>query len=66
MFKGNEIFLGRKKEMALLESLYDSNKFEMLILHGRRRVGKSYLLSHFAKLHSDACCVFFLGRGIWQ
>ena len=33
MFKSNEIFLGRKKEMALLESLYDSNKFEMLILH---------------------------------
>ena len=60
MFKGNEIFLGRKKEMALLESLYDSNKFEMLILHGRRRVGKSYLLSHFAKLHSDNT-VYFTG-----
>ena len=60
MFKGNEIFLGRKKEMVLLESLYDSNKFEMLILHGRRRVGKSYLLSHFAKLHSDNT-VYFTG-----
>ena len=60
MFKSSEIFLGRKKEMALLESLYDSNKFEMLILHGRRRVGKSYLLSHFAKLHSDNT-VYFTG-----
>lgn len=46
--------------MVLLESLYDSNKFEMLILHGRRRVGKSYLLSHFAKLHSDNT-VYFTG-----
>ena len=60
MFKSNEIFLGRKKEMVLLESLYDSNKFEMLILHGRRRVGKSYLLSHFAKFHSDNT-VYFTG-----
>lgn len=60
MFKSNEIFLGRKREMVLLESLYDSNKFEMLILHGRRRVGKSYLLSHFAKLHSDNT-VYFTG-----
>lgn len=32
----------------------------MLILHGRRRVGKSYLLSHFAKLHSDNT-VYFTG-----
>ena len=46
-----EIFIGRKKELDLLESLYKSGKFEMLILHGRRRVGKSYLLSHFAKFH---------------
>ena len=56
----NEIFLGRKKELALLESLYKSNKFELLILHGRRRVGKSYLLSHFAKLH-EANTVYFTG-----
>lgn len=60
MFNNSEIFFGRKKEMALLGSLYDSNKFEMLILHGRRRVGKSYLLSHFAKLHSDNT-VYFTG-----
>ncbi|WP_443738081.1 ATP-binding protein [Treponema sp.] len=44
-------FYGRKKELSFLEDLYNSDKFEMLILHGRRRVGKSYLLSHFASLH---------------
>lgn len=32
----------------------------MLILHGRRRVGKSYLLSHFANLHSKNV-VYFTG-----
>lgn len=60
MSNNDEIFLGRKKELSLLESLYNSNKFEFLILHGRRRVGKSYLLSHFAKLH-QANTVYFTG-----
>ena len=60
MVNDNDVFLGRKKEIALLESLYKSNKFEMLILHGRRRVGKSYLLSHFAKLHKGNT-VYFTG-----
>ena len=54
----NEIFIGRKKEIDLMESLFNSKKFEMLILHGRRRVGKSYLLGHFAKLH-QANAVYF-------
>lgn len=56
----NEGFIGRKKELALLESLYASSKFEMLILHGRRRVGKSFLLSFFAKLHKTNT-VYFTG-----
>ena len=54
------IFIGRKKELELLESLYNSNKFEMLLLHGRRRVGKSYLLSYFARLHQKNV-VYFTG-----
>ena len=45
------MFVGREKELLLLESLYDSNRFEMLVVHGRRRVGKSFLLSHFANRH---------------
>ena len=56
----NEIFIGRKKELSLLDSLYNSNRFEMLIMHGRRRVGKSYLLGHFAKLHQKNT-IFFTG-----
>jgi len=60
MSDNKDIFLGRKKEMALLETLYNSDKFEMLILHGRRRVGKSYLLSHFAKQHPNNT-VYFTG-----
>lgn len=53
-------FVGRNPELALLEKLYNSKKFEMLIMHGRRRVGKSYLLGHFAKLHQKNT-VYFTG-----
>lgn len=51
-------FIGREKELNFLESLYASNKFEMLIMHGRRRVGKSYLLSHFAGIHKENAIYF--------
>ena len=60
MDKENEIFIGRTAELSFLEKLYNSRNFEMLILHGRRRVGKSYLLGHFAGLHSENT-VYFTG-----
>ena len=45
------MLLGREKEMALLEQLYQSNCFEFLILYGRRRVGKTRLLQEFSRKH---------------
>lgn len=50
------MFIGRKKELQLLEELYVSEKFEFLVLYGRRRVGKTFLLREFANRHS---CIFF-------
>ena len=60
MNKPEELFIGRNAELTFLEKLYNSNKFEMLIMHGRRRVGKSYLLGHFAGLHQKNT-VYFTG-----
>ncbi len=42
-------FIGRKKELAVLERMYQSSGFEMLIMYGRRRVGKTTLLGEFSK-----------------
>lgn len=50
---------GRQKESALLEELYLSDKFEFLNLYGRRRVGKSTLLSDFSLKHK---CIFVTGQ----
>ena len=47
------MFVARKNEMALLEEMYESEKFEFLVLYGRRRVGKTELLSEFASRHKE-------------
>ncbi len=42
-------FYDRKKEVAEIKGLLDSNKFELLILYGRRRIGKTELVLHSTK-----------------
>ena len=51
---------GREKELQQLEKLYNSNKFEFLVLYGRKRVGKTTLLTDFANRHN--CLYFFSSR----
>lgn len=41
------MFIGRERELAVLEENYQKSGFSMTILYGRRRVGKSMLLSRF-------------------
>ena len=48
--------IGRGNELEMLNSLYESNKFEYLVMYGRRRIGKTTLLQEFAK---DKNAVFF-------
>ncbi|MFA4668545.1 ATP-binding protein [Pyrococcus kukulkanii] len=51
------MFVNRKDELNFLESLYSSNKKEVLILYGRRRVGKTELIKRFIK---DKNAIYFL------
>ncbi len=41
------IFVGRANELALLDSLWSSPSAALMILYGRRRVGKTRLLTHW-------------------
>ncbi len=34
------MFIGREKELATLNGLYNSDKFEFAVIYGRRRVGE--------------------------
>lgn len=39
--------VGRREELKILEKIYNSNEAELLAVYGRRRVGKTYLISEF-------------------
>lgn len=41
--------IGRKKELKELNDRYNSKKKELCILYGRRRIGKSFLLTNFVE-----------------
>ena len=50
------MFVGRVRELETLETLYKKHGFEMLILYGRRRIGKTTLISQFIR---DKPAIFF-------
>ena len=52
------MFIGREQELRTLNQLYASGKFEFAVIYGRRRVGKTALISEFIK-GKDA--IFFTG-----
>lgn len=43
------MIIGRRKEIAILERLWRSDKAEFLAVYGRRRVGKTFLIDQFFK-----------------
>ncbi len=43
------MFVGRERELAKLERLYATGAFQMAVVYGRRRVGKTSLVQEFAK-----------------
>ena len=42
------MFIGRAQELATLERAWARDDFQFIVVYGRRRVGKSRLLTHFA------------------
>ena len=48
--------IARESEMRRLEELYESKKFECLVMYGRRRVGKTTILTSFAEKYK---AIFF-------
>ena len=54
-----ERFVGRKRELSALEQHFNTGRFEMVVVYGRRRLGKTMLLTEFAK---DKRCLFFTAQ----
>ncbi len=49
----SNILTGRKKEIAILEKNYQSNRAELIAVIGRRRVGKTFLIKQTYKTQID-------------
>ena len=43
------MFFGREAELSKLNDMYTSGKFELAIIYGRRRVGKTMLIKEFTR-----------------
>ena len=52
-------FIGREYELNTLEKLYKEDKFQFVVMYGRRRVGKTRLLTEFAR---DKKSIFFVAE----
>lgn len=52
------MFIGREREMAILNHLYQSDKFEFVVIYGRRRVGKTALINQFIQ---DKEAIYYMG-----
>lgn len=50
------VFIGRQQELAFLSEKYQSANAELVVLYGRRRIGKTETLRYFSK---DTDCIFF-------
>jgi len=46
-------FIGRKAELASLVEAYGTKSGQLVLLSGRRRIGKTYLLQHFSQGGDD-------------
>lgn len=53
------MFVGREKERSAMEKLYLKDKFQFLVLYGRRRVGKTTLISKFIE---EKPAIFFTAQ----
>ena len=52
------MFVGRDTELTHLEQLYKSDQFQLAIIYGRRRVGKTTLIQEFIK---DKVAIYYMG-----
>ena len=50
--------IGREEEIRRLSSYYEMDSSEFLVVYGRRRVGKTYLIREF---FAQQLCFYFTG-----
>ena len=54
-------FIGRKEELQKLNTLYNASGFQMAVIYGRRRIGKSTLIAEFIK---DKKAIYYMATKV--
>ncbi len=54
-------FIGRKDELQKLNMLYEASGFQMAVVYGRRRIGKSTLLTEFIR---DKKAIYYMATKV--
>lgn len=52
------MFIGRERELYSLNKLHASDRFEFVVIYGRRRVGKTAIITQFIR---DKKAIYFMG-----
>lgn len=55
------MFIGRKKELQALQELYEQKGCTMMVIYGRRRIGKSTLITEFIR---DKKSIFYVSTKV--
>jgi uncharacterized protein len=53
-------FVGRQRELQALANFYQSPQAGLLILYGRRRIGKTRLITHFLEQHQESLTFYWV------
>ena len=49
MTQNTDVLVGRKKEQIALRQIVESGESEFVVVYGRRRVGKTFLVNNYFK-----------------
>ncbi len=55
-------FIGRREELNLIDRLWASQDAELIIIYGRRRVGKTRLLTHWINQHEQRPGMYWMAE----
>ena len=50
--------IGRKREIQILNSICEEERSQLVVVHGRRRIGKTYLVDYMFQKHREDCLFF--------
>ncbi len=50
--------IGRRDELKILNNIYEEKDSKLVVVHGRRRIGKTYLVDYMFQEHRTDCLFF--------